>query len=352
MEQNNLVSMLALTRGPERLRVCMYGPTGSGKTARVRAAAAQLGLPVHTLLLQTSLPEDILGLPKAVAGVTQWTLPAWAKDLQERPGVLFLDEMDKPRPDVVAAVLTLIWELRLRDIQLHPETIIVTAMQPVVPAVWRHDETLKALAARLVFLPVGYREGYEYVASKLGAPWALELAHKLDAEEVSELPVSETISPRQLAQAIQLARAGFPPDILARGIVAEPLASWLASRLTETPTTELPADAAVDLARQLPIEQLFDRALDWAVHGPSQAWSEALVRIWTEGDEDLAKRFMEQQFKRCSESLTLCGDEPEEQVAESFKAACRRVAQAYKARGQQPPAIPTPIPTKKKGGRK
>jgi len=351
MNHQELTNLLRMTRGPERLRICMYGPTGSGKTARVRAAAAELGLPVHTLLLQTMLPEDVLGLPKAVSGITHWTLPAWAKDLQERPGVLFLDEMDKPRPDVVAAVLTLVWELRLRDIQLHPETIIVTAMQPVVPAVWRHDETLKALAARLVFVPVGYREGYEHVARELEAPWVLELAHKLDGQEVPELPVSETISPRQLSQAIELARAGFPADVLARGIVAEPLASWLASRLVETAVTELPADAAVELARQLPLEQLFERALDWAVNGPAAAWSEALVRIWTEGDEDIAKRFMEQQFKRCSESLTLCGEEPEEQVAEAFKQACRRVAQAYKARGEQPPAIPAPRPAKK-GGRK
>jgi len=351
MNHQELASILQLTRGPERLRVCLYGPTGSGKTARVRAAAAQLGLPVHVLLLQTMLPEDVLGLPKAVAGVTKWTLPAWAAALRENPGLLFLDELDKPRPDVAAAVLTLVWELRLRDVQLHPETIIVSAMQPVVPAVWRHDETLRALAARLVFVPVGYKEGYEHVARELSAPWALELAHKLDAQAGPELPVPETLSPRQLSQAIELARAGFPPEVLARGIVAEPLASWLAARLAATATTELPADAAVSLAQQLPLEQLFQRALDWAVNGPSAAWSEALVRIWTEGDEDIAKRFMEEQFRRCSESLTLCGEEPEEAVAEAFKAACRRVAEAYKARGQQPPTVPAPTPAKKGGKR-
>jgi MoxR-like ATPase len=350
MEHQELARLLELTRGPERLRVCLYGPTGSGKTARVRAAAKELGLPVHVLLLQSMLPEDVLGLPKAVAGVTKWTLPAWAQQLRDRPGLLFLDELDKPRPDVVAAVLTLIWELRLRDVQLHPETVIVTAMQPVLPSVWRHDETLKALAARLVFLPVGYREGYQHVAKELAAPWALELAHKLDGEQAPELPVPETLSPRQLAQAITMSRAGFPADVLARGVVTEPLATWLASRLAETTVTELPADSAVALAQQLPLEQLFDRALDWAVNGPSDAWAEALVRLWVEGDEDLAKRFMVEQYKRCSESLTLCGDEPEEVVSEAFKRACRRVAEAYKARGQQPPSMQPP--TTKKGGRK
>jgi MoxR-like ATPase len=349
MDTKQLTTMLSLTRGPERLRVCLYGPTGSGKTARVRAAARELGLPVHVLLLQTMLPEDVLGLPKAVAGVTRWTLPAWAQQLRERPGVLFLDELDKPRPDVAAAVLTLVWELRLRDVQLHPETIVVCAMQPVVPAVWRHDETLKALAARLIFLPVGYREGYEFVARELNAPWALELAHKLDGGKAPELPVPEELSPRQLAEAIKLARAGFPAEILASGIVAEPLATWLAAKLAETASTELPADAAVELARQLPLEQLFERALDWAVHGPAEAWAEALVRIWTEGDEDLARRFMQAQYERCAEALSLCGDEPEEVVAEAFKRATRRIAEAYRARGQKAPQVTHP--TTKKGGR-
>jgi len=94
-------------------------------------------------------------------------------------------------------------------------------------------------------------------------------------------------------------------------------------------------DAAVELARQLPLEQLFDKALEWAVSGPSSAWAEALVRIWTEGDEALAQRFLEEQFVRCSQSLTLCGDEPEERVVKAFKRACHRIASEYKARGQR-----------------
>ena len=320
----NTINLVQLTAGAHNLRPCFVGPTGCGKTARVREIASALGRPVITLLLQTMLPEDLLGLPRVVRRETFWALPDWVRAAVERPHVLFLDELDKPRPEVVAATLTLIWDLEVRGVRLHPDTIVIGAMQPVDRDLWLSDETLRALAARLIFVPVSAAEGYERLASLTQLPWVAELGN----DEVAPAPpVLEKPSVRQLDCALQLIRRGADPELVIRGICGPQAAEWILSKLQ---TSDLRVD---DLG--LTADVAAARLPELAVNGPARLWAEALATLFIDGDPDLVTRALQRQYEAVAAAGQLCGDEPEEQIVEHFKQACVRVARAYNARGQK-----------------
>jgi hypothetical protein len=316
-----LQRLIQLSAGPQNLRPCLIGATGAGKTARVRQIAGELGRPLVTLLLQTMLPEDILGLPRVVRRETVWALPDWVRRAADNPHLIFLDELDKPRPEVVSAVLTLIWDLEVRGARLHPETVVVAAMQPVDRDLWLADETMRALAARLIFIPISAGEGYERLAQLTQLPWVTELAA---GEEPPAPPVLDKPSPRQLDCALRLIRRGADPELVIRGICAPQTADWILSKLSSAGPRpdELGLTPEVAAAR-LP---------DLAVNGPAQAWAQALAALFIEGDPDLVSRALARQYEAVSAAGQLCGDEPEDKIVAAFKEACVRVARAYASR--------------------
>jgi hypothetical protein len=124
---------------------------------------------VVRLLLQTYLPDEILGVPRAVqveiltaetSHITKWTIPEWEEKVRviskTKPVVLFLDELDKPTTDAVSAVLTLLSNRTIRDRELPDNVIIVGAMQnvPYDEAELIDDRTKEALFRRLFFIPI------------------------------------------------------------------------------------------------------------------------------------------------------------------------------------------------------
>jgi hypothetical protein len=124
---------------------------------------------VVRLLLQTYLPDEILGVPRAVqveiftgetSHITRWTMPEWEEKVRtasrEKPVILFLDELDKPTSDAVSAVLTLLSNRTIRDRELPDNVIIVGAMQnvPYDEAELIDDRTKEALFRRLYFIPI------------------------------------------------------------------------------------------------------------------------------------------------------------------------------------------------------
>lgn len=157
MNETNIILELQPHHG---VAPCLYGPTGSGKTSRIeRFAAEKFGGNLKKLLPGTSLPEDILGIPRVSGKYTRWFIPEMFKEVIENRGVLFIDELDKAREETHAALLTLISSREIRGERLHPQTVIVCAMQPVNKTRWLRSETGAALSARLVFIRTKYERG-------------------------------------------------------------------------------------------------------------------------------------------------------------------------------------------------
>lgn len=146
---------------------CLVGPHGEGKTSRVIALARHLQRPLVRLLLSTRLPEDAGGYPRAddAARVMRFLPLEALRRLCEAPGVLLLDELDKPRPEVLGTVLSLLTERQVtEEFKLHPDTYIVGAMQPMEDWLEETPATRDALASRLLMLPIP--RTYTYVVEK------------------------------------------------------------------------------------------------------------------------------------------------------------------------------------------
>lgn len=192
--------------GLQPLTPCLVGETGVGKTSRIKALAEELGLKEIRILPGTELPEDLLGYPRPIKkGKGHVVEPLPRQELAEavyEPRLVLIDELDKAREETLSGLLTLLAERRVRNLILHPDSVIVCAMQPVDPVTWLSSKTGEALSQRLLFIPIGNKEGYEYLSKKYalnleGIPGLMERTFKL--------PLLETVSPRAVEYMINFA---------------------------------------------------------------------------------------------------------------------------------------------------
>lgn len=147
------------------------GDHGIGKSDGARQLAAELGMPLIDLRLSLMEAGDLIGLPEfttrpfadaakeqeyinelktmlagvdgreaanivsaAIAtkwgkkGETRFAPPSWLIDACETPHVLFLDEMNRAKPEVEQASFQLILDRNINGHYLHPETRIIAAI--------------------------------------------------------------------------------------------------------------------------------------------------------------------------------------------------------------------------------
>src|SRR5918997_5352604 len=72
--------------------VFIWGPPGIGKSSLVQQFAVELGLPCVSLLGSQLAPEDIIGVPQILDGVSRFCPPA--SIARQEPYCLFLDELN------------------------------------------------------------------------------------------------------------------------------------------------------------------------------------------------------------------------------------------------------------------
>lgn len=105
--------------------VFIWGPPGIGKSSLVRQFAAQVGLPCVSLLGSQLAPEDLLGVPQIVEGVSRFCPPATIA--RPDPYCLFLDELNACSHEVQKAFYSLIHERRVGEYELPPGSIVIGA---------------------------------------------------------------------------------------------------------------------------------------------------------------------------------------------------------------------------------
>lgn len=105
--------------------VFIWGPPGIGKSSIVQQFAAEVGLPCVSLLGSQLAPEDIIGVPQIVNGVSRFCPPAMIA--RDESYCLFLDELNACSPEVQKAFYSLIHERRVGEYHLPAGSIVIGA---------------------------------------------------------------------------------------------------------------------------------------------------------------------------------------------------------------------------------
>ncbi|HEV2766212.1 MAG TPA: MoxR family ATPase [Acidimicrobiales bacterium] len=111
--------------------VLLWGAPGTGKTSAIRAMADDANWPCETVIAAIREPSDFSGLPVVVDGVVHFAPPRWAERLAAAGrGLLFLDEISTAPPAVQAALLRVVLERVVGDLELPDGVVIVAAANP------------------------------------------------------------------------------------------------------------------------------------------------------------------------------------------------------------------------------
>lgn len=321
-----------------RVWPCLLGPTGCGKTARVRQLAATMGRRLVSPPLTQGLPEDFTGLPRVTASGYSWHLPPWALTAIKEPCLVFLDEIDKASEDHQKILLPLLHELELHGTPLHPDTIYVCAMnQP--SASWQRTETGKALLARVVVVPVSPS------ISWLGEKHKVDLSGISFGEGYTFTPLAPSMRMVDWLLAFYASHPGQAP--LCRHVGALALGASIADNLFDRYTEALrltpqnvceALNVDVSLLESLSVREVVNLASSACRWCEADTYKAVLKKVILEGTIEDGEEFFKVQSEYVTAALTespngidLFGASSEEDVMKALRQAAEDIAAVWQA---------------------
>ena len=115
---------------PSTQNILLVGKHGIGKSEIITRHFEEKGIPVIALFLgQMSDPGDLIGLPNKdeATGKTEFMPPYWFP-MDDKPVVLFLDEMNRARPEILQSVMDLSLNRKLAGRSLPPGSRVIAAV--------------------------------------------------------------------------------------------------------------------------------------------------------------------------------------------------------------------------------
>ncbi len=198
--------------------VFIWGPPGIGKSSLVQQFAADVGLPCVSLLGSQLAPEDIIGVPQIIGGVSRFCPPSLIA--RNESYCLFLDELNACSHEVQKAFYSLIHERRIGEYVLPQGSIVIGAGNRAQDSAIVKPMS-SALLNRLVHvhLKVSHRDWLEWAAKNGIHPLVLEYIQTRPDHLWSQPPKTEEAfsTPRSwhmLSDALHGYGAQIPDDAL------------------------------------------------------------------------------------------------------------------------------------------
>lgn len=146
MNTAKMLKATLFTPGPKGLwgiPVLMEGQPGSAKSSIIEQVAEDCGLHAEVVIASVREPADFLGLPIPADGCVQYMPTSWAyRAAQAKRSVGFLDELNTAPAAVQAALLRVVLDRAVGDLQLPPGVRIMAAQNSVEDAAGGHDLSL------------------------------------------------------------------------------------------------------------------------------------------------------------------------------------------------------------------
>ena len=123
-----LLQMLEMT--PSNHNIMLVGRHGVGKSEILTEYYSKQGMPVVALFLgQMADPGDLIGIPakNEATGKTEFMPPYWFP-LDGKPIVLFLDELNRARPEILQTIMDLALNRKLAGRKLPEGSRIISAV--------------------------------------------------------------------------------------------------------------------------------------------------------------------------------------------------------------------------------
>lgn len=143
MNAAKLLKCVLFTPGPKGMwgiPVLMEGSPGSAKSSIVEQVGFDAGLHVETVIASVREPADFLGLPIPNGGCVEYMPTSWAyRAAQAKRSVGFLDELNTAPEAVQNALLRVVLDRAVGDLQLPPGVRILAAQNSTEDAAGAHD---------------------------------------------------------------------------------------------------------------------------------------------------------------------------------------------------------------------